>query len=34
MFSWTAVESFLLIGAISAGIVWYGIVLGRKENRR
>jgi hypothetical protein len=32
MFSWESVESFLLIGVITAGIVWYGIVLAWKED--
>lgn len=34
MFSWEAVESFVLIGVITAAIIWYGIALGRREDRR
>jgi hypothetical protein len=33
MFSWESMESFLLIGVIAAGIIWYAIVLGRREGR-
>jgi hypothetical protein len=33
MFSWESIESILLIGVITAGIVWYGILLARNEAR-
>jgi predicted anti-sigma-YlaC factor YlaD len=29
----TLIESLLMIGAISAGFVWYAVVAGRRENR-
>jgi len=29
----TLVESLLMIGAISGGLVWYAIVAGRREDR-
>lgn len=29
----TLVESLLLIGAISAGLIWYAVVAGRLESR-
>jgi hypothetical protein len=33
MFSWEVVESLLLIGVITAAMVWHGIVLAHKEDR-
>ena len=29
----TLIESLLMIGAITAGLTWYGVVVGRREHR-
>lgn len=33
MFAWEIIESFLFIAVITAAIVWYGVAIGRKEDR-
>lgn len=33
MITWDIVKSLLLIGAIAAAVIGYGIVLGRREER-
>jgi hypothetical protein len=30
---WTAIESLLMIGALSAAIIWYAVAHGRREDR-